>query len=374
MRVAVVNLTGGDISGGLKKYLLNVLPRMAADWRVESVLCASPGHLDVRGWFGPFQNVRFVACKPFKLWGGGDWSLVRELGRYDPHVLFIPLERYFRFRDIPVVNMVQNMLPMVPVPHRVVREKVRNAVLKSVAAMAVKRSQRVIAVSKFVREHLVERWSLPLDKTCLVYFGSTPFSGAVERPSCIPLDWGGRFLFAAGSIDPYRGLEDVLRALKLLSESRPETRLVVAGTARRSMSGYWEKLKGLARELGVHEMVFWAGTLSENEMAWSYRNCRVFVVSSRVEACPNIVLESMSSGCVSVSADSPPMPEFYEDAAIYYATGDARSMAKQVSSALDLGEPQRAAFSDRATRRASAFSWDETAGSTVGELRSISNG
>jgi hypothetical protein len=42
MRLAVVNLTGGGFSGGYKKYLENMLPRLAEHSEVEALLCASP--------------------------------------------------------------------------------------------------------------------------------------------------------------------------------------------------------------------------------------------------------------------------------------------------------------------------------------------
>jgi len=42
MRVAILNLTGGRISGGYRKYLQIVFPRMAKDPTIEEILCATP--------------------------------------------------------------------------------------------------------------------------------------------------------------------------------------------------------------------------------------------------------------------------------------------------------------------------------------------
>jgi len=65
MRVAIINLTGGGMSEGYRKYLRNVLSRMARHNDVEAILCASPESIDVQSWVNSMPNVRFVSCKPF---------------------------------------------------------------------------------------------------------------------------------------------------------------------------------------------------------------------------------------------------------------------------------------------------------------------
>ena len=67
MRVAVINLTGGGMSGGYRKYLYNVLSRMAKHHDIEAILCATPDSIGIQDWFNPMPSVRFVSCKPFRL-------------------------------------------------------------------------------------------------------------------------------------------------------------------------------------------------------------------------------------------------------------------------------------------------------------------
>ncbi len=47
MKIAIINITGGGMSGGYKKYLQNVIPRMARHNDVEAILCASPDSISV---------------------------------------------------------------------------------------------------------------------------------------------------------------------------------------------------------------------------------------------------------------------------------------------------------------------------------------
>ena len=49
MRVAIINLTGGGMSGGYRNYLCNVVPRLAAHDDVDALLCATSDSVDVQG-------------------------------------------------------------------------------------------------------------------------------------------------------------------------------------------------------------------------------------------------------------------------------------------------------------------------------------
>ena len=66
MRVAIINITGGGISGGYKKYLRNMLPRMAKNSEIENILCATPSSIDIQSWFSFLPKVKFIICKSFK--------------------------------------------------------------------------------------------------------------------------------------------------------------------------------------------------------------------------------------------------------------------------------------------------------------------
>ena len=66
MRIAITNITGGGMSGGYKKYLQNVLPRLAVYSDVEAILCASPKSIKVQDWFRFLPKVIFITYKSFK--------------------------------------------------------------------------------------------------------------------------------------------------------------------------------------------------------------------------------------------------------------------------------------------------------------------
>ena len=372
MKVAIINITNGGISGGYRKYLCNIIPRMVAVTSIEAILCVSPNTLNRRGWLGLIPNVEFIDCKPSRLVSHKiDPELKIHLEKFSPDVIFIPTERRFCFNKIPVVNMLQNMESLAGVNEgNPISERVKNWFRVYYAKKAIRKAARVIAISRFVKDFLVKRWNVSENKIGLVYYGmdSSGNCDAIKPPD-IPIDPEEKFIFTAGSIRPARGLEDLLWAMYYLRrEGKELPRLVIAGDTNPNMVPYQNKLKGWIKKHKLSGRICWVGNLSEDQMKWCYNNCSVFVMSSRVESFGQIALEAMSYGCICISANNPCLPEIFKEAAIYYSPKDSSSLAKMIRSVFSWDSSQRERMAERARSRASEFSWDVCAKKTVEEL------
>ncbi len=372
MRIALLTLTRGAVSGGFRKYLDCLVPLLRAEPQVESV--------DV---FVPPQMVRTGD----RTWPRGDdlrgfRELRRAVAALEPDVIFIPTARVLRVGRTPVVAMVRNMEPLeVPFGGNTLAEGLKNIARAAAARVACMRADRVIAVSGHVRDFLVNRWHIPEQRIGTVVHGidapDSSASGSSEllgvprvtppRNSEAPEELrGARFLFTAGSIRPARGLEDVIEALAELPE---DLHLVVAGAVDRGAEHYADRMRSLAETKQVASRIQWAGHLDAASMSWCFRNAAAFVMTSRAEACPNIVLEALANGAVSVSTDHPPMPEFFADTAGYYSERNAAHLAVQLRHVLALPESAREERRQAARARAASFTWQATAQATLAELR-----
>jgi len=319
MKIVLLTLTRGSVSGGFRKYLDCLVPLLRSEPGVECVEV-----------FVPPQMVRPGS----RTWPRGDdmrgfRELRRAVSSLEPDVIFIPTARVLRAGRTPVVTMVRNMEPLeVPFGGNTLAEGLKNVARATAARLACRRADRVIAVSRHVHDFLVERWHIPEERIGTVYHG-------IDRPrdaAAVPLTQE-RFLFTAGSIRPARGLEDVIEAMTELPE---DLHLVVAGAT---------------------------------SMSWCFRNAAAFVMTSRAEACPNTVLEAMANGAVSVSTDHPPMPEFFGDTATYYSERDPGHLAVQLGHILEMTESARDERRHAARARVARFTWEATARATVAELQ-----
>ncbi len=377
MRIAIINLTAGGMSGGYKKYLANVLPLMAKNKNVDQILCASPPSLNVGGWLAELDKVVFIDCKPFSyIPFRHDRALEQALDKFLPDVIYIPLERYFRYKDIPTVTMIRNMEPLVSLPERnPISELIKNWLRARNARKAVEQADRVIAVSDFVRDFMIKKWGLAGEKISMIYHGNdTSLKVNVNKPDVIPDNWAGNFLFTAGSIRPSRGLGDILEAMPIIMSDNNEIKgLVVAGDTNPNMINYRRNLQNWVKSNNLTDYICWAGKMNEDEMSWCYRNCSGFVMTSRVESFGQIALESMTHGCLCVSADNPCLPEIFGDEATYYPPRDGKALAETITTILAWDENQRKIMSEKARKRATKFSWDICAESTVAELARVAS-
>jgi glycosyltransferase involved in cell wall biosynthesis len=362
VRIAVVNLTGGGLSGGYQKYLAHLMPLLARDARVNALDVFVPPRA-VAAFSG--GDIR-VSTWPEDDSGRGYTALKRRLAEGRPDVIFIPTARHLDCGSTPLVTMVRNMEPLlVPFNGNPWRVGFKNLARAWEAKRAARRARRVIAVSTFVRDFVVERWHIDDRNVGVVYHGSE----LSEAPATSAGDalLTGPFLFTAGSIRPARGLEDAIRALALLNE-HGRWRLVIAGREDPGTEAYGSRLRQLARELQVDSGVVWAGQLGEGAMRAAFERCAAFVMTSRAEACPNTVLEAMTYGCASVSVDHAPMPEFYAESALYYRAGQSAHLAEQLRVILDTDPPAADRLRAAARRRAADFTWRKTSDRTLREL------
>lgn len=374
MRICMLNITSGGMSGGYKTYLSNLVPRLAVHPEIEALLVGTPESVDCSEWRKRAPSAAWLPLKSTLCARGREVGpKAREaIGNFAPDVIFIPTARYFTLDDTPVVNMIRNMMPTTLGYTAYCLEWARNWARLRQMRIAVRRSNRVIAISQFVKDYLSGELGIAKEKIGVVYHGSESNGNqAAERPGVIPADWSGRFVFTAGLIYPYRGLEDLIEAWSHLRCFPDRPPLVIAGKVGQGMSRYYARLQRLVRERNLESHVQFAGVLTRPEMEWCYRHCSMFVMTSRIEACPNIALETMGHACLCVSTDNPPMPEIFGDAARYYSAGDADALAKHILHVLQLPSDRQEQIRRLAVARASQFTWETCCHQTVCELRKV---
>ncbi len=367
MHIAVVNLTQGRLSGGSRKYLRHLIPLLQRDRRVGRLSLFVPSqavaefadtHIEVESWLADDPWRRYTTLK-------------NTLHKLAPDVIFFPTARWLAVGGIPTVIMVRNMEPLVaPGGGNRPGEVLKNLLRAYAARVACRRATRIIAVSQYVHDFLQQRWGIHPDKLGLVYHGVEQPGAAAGSPS--PAWWSRpeqeHCLFTAGSIRPARGLEDLVSALALLRSWGVTEQLVIAGGTDPEMSFYRHRLDRLATQGRIADHIIWAGQLTPQDMSWCFGHCTAFVMTSRVEACPNIALEAMSHGCLCISSRNPPMPEFFRDVALYYQSGDAQSLAQQLMALSEASAQQKAVLRRAAQWQTQQFRWEKTAQETITQL------
>lgn len=165
----------------------------------------------------------------------------------------------------------------------------RNGWLHRLMNAAVRRCDVIQAISAYTRERLLEagyagdRIAMVPNAVDLERFGNLPRRHSRTGPV--------RVLYA-GRLAPVKGVDVLLRAWRSVRESAAgaaRAELLVAGDGPDR-----ERLKALARELGVQDSVRFLGR--RDDLPEVMAGAEIYVQPSRQEGLPNAVLEAMSSG------------------------------------------------------------------------------
>ncbi|MBS4019803.1 MAG: glycosyltransferase [Dechloromonas sp.] len=310
----------------------------------------------------------FVRVKRSKLaFGFTDISAAVNAGGFD--VALNIIARPVRGLKCPLVTIVQNVEPLQKVDYSIdLFWFLRLLYLRIEIYLSCLVSDRIIAVSKYTKKLLVDRGFKSGDAIDVVYHGVST-DGLSRKPKDLLIQGNKKIIFMAGSLVYYRGFEDVIRSI--VSVDNFDYVVLVAGGAASVTNKYFKFLTDESDRLGVSDRFVWLGNVSSEEMRWCYENCHVFVQTSRAEACPNIVLESIYNSCFVISCDKEPMPEIYGDYAIYYRIGEVNSLAPLLNKYLREDSAREFFLNDKMGQtalRLSVFSWKNCAVKTVDVL------
>ncbi len=192
----------------------------------------------------------------------------------------------------------------------------------------------VVGVSEGVSADLMKFVSLPPEKLRVI---SNPIvTSDIEDLSraSVDHDWfrdgeGGAFV-AAGRLRPQKDFPTLLRAFSQVRSKRPARLLILGEGPER------ERLEALVRELRISSDVSLPGATS-NPYAYMARST-AFILSSRWEGLPTVLIEAMSCGAPVIATDCPSGPrEILADGRYgsLVPVGDIDALAAAMDAALD---------------------------------------
>jgi glycosyltransferase involved in cell wall biosynthesis len=202
------------------------------------------------------------------------------------------------------------------------------------------------AVSTGIAEDMVARTGFARDAIEVVYnpVVDDDFASRAAAPVQHPWFLPGQppVILGVGSLKPQKDFPTLVRAFARVRERRL-ARLVILGDARGDTkdAAYVAGLKALPARLGIAEDVDFPG-FAANPMAYMAR-AGCFVLSSRFEGLPNVLIEALASGCPVVSTDCKSGPrEILADGAYgpLVPVGDDVALARAIEGALDAPPPR----------------------------------
>ncbi|WP_134682280.1 glycosyltransferase family 4 protein [Paracoccus ravus] len=360
IRVLVNAINDNAEPRGPDRYLMALLPRMTlCDAELSLTVLLAPWQQRLRSALTAAGVETALADPPRApaarlLWQAGVFPrLARDVA---PDVVFLPNLIWTPGLRIPSVITAHDLLHFRS-PEKFGLMKAR--LLRLVIGLALRRSDRIIAVSDFTARDAVRFAGVPESRLAVV-----PNGGPAPEPRPAGAEDDGSFLFV-GKLERSKGIVAMVRAFldrETLFERGARLRIVgpEGNAAAEIRAAMGPQSRGIER----------LGYVDDATLEGLYRSCRAFVFPSVAEGFGLVVLEAMARGAPVIAARATSLPEVVGDAGLLVEPDDevglADAMERIASDDRLFGELQRRGYA-----RLAQFSWDDAAARMAGILREV---
>lgn len=170
-----------------------------------------------------------------------------------------------------------------------------------------------------------------------------------------------RLIVHVGTLEPRKGIVDLVQAFDSLASEKPELRLVLAG-----LPGWGAREVTAAIEATVHrDRIRTLGWVSDAAVVALMRAAAAVVYPSHEEGFGLPALEAMATGAPLVTSRGTAMSEFAGEAAWLAPAGDPAALAAAISAVLGASAEERARRREEGLARARPYTWERTAAEHV---------
>lgn len=292
-KIKIVFVSASTQGGGAERMQLNIMHSLSEEKFDITFINTStePKPQDLNEYVNYIQYNKLHGRQSF-------WNLLSDLRKINPKYVFttsiviaylLQVVRLFAILRFKLV--VRIAVPPSESPHI----DIKSRILRKINATTLKFTDVVIAQTEFSKTDIAKYYNMPLhkilvirnivDKSMLESKGNEyyPAEFACENYNIV----------AAGALYSVKGFDLAIDAMKLVVDKNKEIRLYILGEERYEI-GYRNKLLKQISDNCLQDYVFLLGQKSNPYPYYKYSN--LFVMSSRTEGFPNVLLEALYFG------------------------------------------------------------------------------
>lgn len=342
---------------GASSYIHNLLPHLLKHNHKYEFILIRFEHQVHDGW----DDCESIICS--------DWGPICQVG-YDQFILPAVL----KFHGIDLYHSLKLLgprfshCPQIKVAHSITSafrgefpgSRLQNLYWIVLGNHLFQSSTRIIAVSQFVKEFLMEVLHISETRIDVIYNGRDPHFRVLRDEDL--LTKGQKkdipFFLMVGNIFPVKNQLTVVKAFKEIAEKFPHHHLVMAGGTAHS---YFQNVKQLVQEFGLEERVQFLGMVDKHTLVHLYNRAELLLMASLTEGCPVTLLEAMGCGVPVIGSGRGGIPEVGKGAIrIVEDPFDVGGWAQSISNLMDHPE-QREDMRQASLKRACHFDWEGAA-------------
>jgi glycosyltransferase involved in cell wall biosynthesis len=218
----------------------------------------------------------------------------------------------------------------------------------TVMKRACRRAQRILTVSEFTKQQIIQWSGVPAEKVVNVGCGVDPAYQPGGNSYGLPFP----YLLSVSNRRPHKNEE---RLVEAFSKARvdPQIHLVFTGDETPQLR-HWIEVQS------VSSRVDFVGMVPEERLPALYRGAQALVLPSLYEGFGLPVLEAMACGVPVVTSSVTAMPEVAGDAALLVDPRSVEEISRAMEKVVgDIG--LRRQLIQKGTERAASFTWTSTA-------------
>ena len=186
---------------------------------------------------------------------------------------------------------------------------------------ALKKVDRVICVSDYIRRSAVQHFPEYADKFMVVFNATDPEvfkpygkEAFIQLNDIVKIEADKTYLLYVGRLTEIKGVHVLIQAFEKIHQRLPNTRLIIAGSSffeGAAKTAYEQTLVEHARS--VSQYIIFTGFIPHEKLKYLYSAVNIVVLPSIwQDPCPLVVLEAMASGTCLVSSAVGGVPEVVE--------------------------------------------------------------
>ena len=223
--------------------------------------------------------------------------------------------------------------------------------------LAFKLADLVICPSNYSRGNVSQAYGVPLSKSRALHGG---VHSSLLAQTSIRKRKGRLTLLFCGRLNgrrPFKTLDVLLKAMPLILH-RHRVELNIIGVGPRL-----DEYAALVRALGIEEEVHFLGFVDPTDVPTDYAHADLFVLPSRMENFPLVLLEAMASGLPVVATAVGGVPELVVsgETGLLVPPNDPQALAEAINSLLDDPKTMRAMGAKGREMVREHYTWDRVA-------------
>ena len=230
---------------------------------------------------------------------------------------------------------------------------------RMVVPRILKKCKRIITVSKFEKNNIIQKLGLPDKQIAMIYNGYNDWFRPMDDEDCVFAKYMEErgYLFFLGNTDPKKNTERTLVAYsKYLERSTVKRKLLMADLDRQ----YLDDIISRNHIENIRQMIEMPGYIVNSDLPYVYSGAFSFLYTSLRESFGIPLLEAMACGTPVVTSNTSSMPEIAGEDAILINPESADDICEQL---LRL-ENDKVFYEQQVKvglQRSTLFSWRNTA-------------